>query len=161
MILLGLARWTARKSRKYHYFTQEVSLYLVALAGVHAREGLGGADEVAREIDNAQGTVAVLINSVCGCAAGAARPGYLLAKESSEAKPDKFLTAFAGVHKEAVDAVRERVPAPPSSPCIVLFKDGKPVTMMHRSDIEVRDAGGVAGVLGAMFGEFCVAPSAS
>ena len=142
-------------------YPEEMTTPMRAELTDHGVGELTNADEVAREIDNAQGTVAVLINSVCGCAAGAARPGYLLAKESSEAKPDKFLTAFAGVHKEAVDAVRERVPAPPSSPCIVLFKDGKPVTMMHRSDIEVRDAGGVAGVLGAMFGEFCVAPSAS
>ncbi|NUQ35304.1 MAG: BrxA/BrxB family bacilliredoxin [Planctomycetaceae bacterium] len=113
------------------------------------------AADVARELDNAKGTAVVLINSVCGCAAGAARPGYLMAKEALEAQPDRWLTAFAGVHKEAVDAVRARVPAPPSSPCIVLFKDGKPVTMMHRSDIEVRNAQGVAGVLEAMFREFC------
>lgn len=122
---------------------------------------LASAADVAREIDNMKGTAAVFINSVCGCAAGAARPGYLLAKEGLDTQPDKWLTAFAGVHKEAVDAVRARVPAPPSSPCIVLFKDGKPVSMMHRSDIEVRDAQGVAGVLGAMFREFCRVPTTS
>ena len=111
--------------------------------------------EDAAQLDAAKGTAVVLVNSVCGCAAGAARPGLLMAKETSAAQPDKWLTAFAGVHKEAVDAVRERVPAPPSSPNIILFKDGKPVAMMHRSDIEVRDGQGVASAVSAMLNEFC------
>ena len=111
--------------------------------------------DVERELAGS-GTAVVIINSVCGCAAGAARPGFTLALEQCSLKPDKALTAFAGVHKEAVNAVRSRVPAPPSSPCIVLFKDGKAQAMMHRSDIEVRNPEQVAAVLDGMFKDICV-----
>ncbi len=111
------------------------------------------AADVDRELSEASGVCAVLINSVCGCAAGGARPGLIAAMKMSAHKPDKVLTAFAGVHPDAVKAVRERVPAPPSSPCIVLFQNGKPMMMMHRSDIEIRSAQDIAGVLSKMFEE--------
>lgn len=113
------------------------------------------AGDVAKELDGFKGTAAVLVNSVCGCAAGGARPGFAMALANTPVRPDKILTVFAGVDREATAAVRERIPAPPSSPCIVLFKDGKPTAMMHRSDIEVRDAGSIAAVLTHMFEEFC------
>ncbi|MCA8939925.1 MAG: BrxA/BrxB family bacilliredoxin [Planctomycetes bacterium] len=118
-------------------------------------EELITSDDVQAKVAQSQGTAVVLINSVCGCAAGGARPGLALAMQSAEVKPDKFLTAFAGVHTDAVAAVRSLVPAPASSPSIIMFKDGKPVTMMHRSDIEIRDAQAVAQVLSAMFKEVC------
>lgn len=112
---------------------------------------LVSADDVARELHENSGVACVLINSVCGCAAGGARPGLYNAIRGSTHKPDRILTAFAGVHPEAVAAVRARIPAPPSSPSICIFKNGKPVMMMHRSDIEIRDAGAIASVLGTMF----------
>lgn len=113
------------------------------------------AEDVQREIAQGKGTAAVLINSVCGCAAGAARPGYVHAVSTANVKPTRVLTAFAGVHPEAVAAVRALVPAPASSPSIILFKDGQPLAMMHRSDIEVRDGRGVSDVLQKMFAELC------
>jgi len=116
-------------------------------------EELITADDVANNLKGSQGTALVLINSVCGCAAGNARPGLAKALAEAKQKPDHVYTAFAGVHKDAVDAVRSLVPAPPSSPSIVMFKNGEPVMMMHRSDIEVRDAVAVADVLGKMFEE--------
>lgn len=119
----------------------------------HGVVELVSAADVEREIDQAKGVSCVLINSVCGCAAGGARPGLISAMKNAPNKPDRFLTAFAGVHPEAVAAVRARIPAPPSSPCIAVFKDGKPLMMMHRSDIEIRDAGAIAGVLAKMFEE--------
>jgi len=111
------------------------------------------AADVEREIDQSTGVVYVLVNSVCGCAAGGARPGLLSAMKNAPSKPDKILTAFAGVHPDAVAAVRARIPAPPSSPAIAVFKGGKPLMMMHRSDIEIRDANAIAGVLAKMFEE--------
>lgn len=119
------------------------------------------AGDVERELSPNSGVVAVLINSVCGCAAGGARPGLFHAMRSAGQKPDKVLTAFAGVHSEAVQAVRSRIPAPPSSPSICVFRDGKPRSMMHRSDIEIRDAGAIAQVLGKMFEEAVATERAS
>lgn len=111
------------------------------------------AEDVASQLKGSKGSALVLINSVCGCAAGNARPGLAKALAAGEHKPDQVFTAFAGVHKDAVDAVRALIPAPPSSPSIALFKDGEPIMMMHRSDIEVRDANAVAEVLSKMFEE--------
>lgn len=118
------------------------------------------ADDVQNDIVNTKGIVVALINSVCGCAAGAARPGFIRGVQSSEIKPEKAVTAFAGVHPEAVAALRAQIPAPPSSPAIAVFKDGKPIMMMHRSDIEVRDANAVAEVVKAMLKEAMSAEAA-
>lgn len=86
------------------------------------------------------GSALVLINSVCGCAAGTARPG-VIASVSGDKKPDHIATAFAGVHKEAVDKARENMlPFPPSSPCVALFKDGELVHLVERHHIEGRSA---------------------
>jgi putative YphP/YqiW family bacilliredoxin len=119
------------------------------------------AEDVQRQLAEAKGVSAVLINSVCGCAAGGARPGLLAAMRASGPKPDRYLSAFAGVHPDAVAAVRSLIPAPPSSPCIAVFRDGKPIMMMHRSDIEIRDAGSIAGVLNKMFEEAAKAGAAA
>lgn len=101
------------------------------------------------------GTTLVLINSVCGCAAGTARPG-VIASVTGDKKPDNLATAFAGVHKEAVDKVREfTLPYPPSSPCVALFKDGELVHFVERHHIEGRSAEMISGHLQEVYAQFC------
>lgn len=93
------------------------------------------------------GKVLMVINSVCGCAAGKARPAIGMALQHS-VKPDRAATVFAGGDEAAVAHVRKLLADyPPSSPAIALFKDGKPVHMIHRRDIEPRDAVSVAKLL--------------
>ena len=102
-----------------------------------------------------KGTTLVLINSVCGCAAGTARPG-VKASLNGDKKPDNVTTAFAGVHKEAVNKAREyMMPYPPSSPCVALFKDGELVHMVERHHIEGNPADRIASHLQAVYEEFC------
>jgi len=87
------------------------------------------------------GTTLVMVNSVCGCAAGLARPGVLMAVANSSKKPDFLTTSFAGFDLEAVNKIREHLlPYPPSSPAIALFKDGQLVHMIERHQIEGRPA---------------------
>ncbi|MGH2644482.1 MAG: BrxA/BrxB family bacilliredoxin, partial [Chitinophagaceae bacterium] len=113
----------------------------------------------AQEVENVlkeKGTTLVVINSVCGCSAGTARPGVLLAVTQSEKKPDRLKTAFAGFDVEAVAQVREHLmPYPPSSPSIALFKDGELVHFIERHHIEGRPAELIAGSLEAAFNEYC------
>ena len=86
---------------------------------------------------NEKGTTLVMINSVCGCSAGTARPGVLMAVHNGQKKPDHITTSFAGFDIEAVNKVREHLmPYPPSSPAIALFKDGELVHMIERHMIE-------------------------
>ncbi len=102
-----------------------------------------------------EGTTLVVINSVCGCAARNARPGARMSLENTK-KPDHLVTVFAGVDKEAVDAVRERLfPFPPSSPSIALFKNGELVHMLERHHIEGRPAELIAENLKEAYNEFC------
>ena len=111
--------------------------------------------EVDRILAPENGTVLMVINSVCGCAAGKARPGIGMALKNA-VRPDKAATVFAGGDEAAVDHVRDILaPYPPSSPSIALFQDGKPVFMMHRRDIESRDAYQIASVLTAAFEQYC------
>ena len=101
-------------------------------------------------------TVLVVVNSVCGCAAGKARPAVGLALKYSHAKPDAAATVFAGADVEAVAYVRELLsPLPPSSPSMALFQDGKPVYMIHRHDIEARQAPDIAKLLVDAFETHC------
>ena len=94
---------------------------------------------------SAPGTALVVVNSVCGCAAGAARPSVLLALSRTKKKPAQLLTVFAGVDHEAVDAVRaQTAPYPPSSPCIALFKAGVLAHFIAREQIEGNDAETIA-----------------
>lgn len=103
------------------------------------------------------GTVLMVVNSVCGCAAGKARPAVGLALENSAIKPDGAATVFAGADTEAVNRVREKLSAyPPSSPSMALFRNGEPVFMLHRSDIESRTAPQIAEVLVKAFDQYCV-----
>ena len=102
------------------------------------------------------GTTLVMINSVCGCSAGSARPGVLMGVMNSEKKPDFITTAFAGFDTEAVAKVREyMLPYPPSSPAIALFKNGELVHMIERHQIEGRPAQMIANNLIAAFKEYC------
>ena len=107
-------------------------------------------------ISSAKGTTLVVINSVCGCAAAAARPGERMAIQKSTNKPDNLVTAFAGNDKESVDKARElMLPFPPSSPCMALFKDGELVHMLERHHIEGRPAEMISENLTAAFSEHC------
>jgi putative YphP/YqiW family bacilliredoxin len=114
------------------------------------------AEEVDSFMKNAKGTSLLVINSVCGCAAGAARPGAKLAVEASDKKPDNLVTVFAGVDTSAVQKAREyTLPYPPSSPSIALFKDGELVHFVERHHIEGRSAQLIAQHLVQVFDEFC------
>src|ERR687891_1208516 len=101
------------------------------------------------------GTVLMVINSMCGCAAGRARPGIALALKHAVV-PDTVATVFAGGDLEATARVREYLPDyPPSSPAVALFSDGKPVFMLQRHQIEQRDATEIAQALTEAFDQFC------
>ncbi len=101
------------------------------------------------------GTTLLVINSVCGCAAGAARPGVLFSL-TGEKKPDNLVTVFAGVDKDAVNEARRLLaPFPPSSPSVALFKDGELVHMLERHHIEGNPAGAIAANLQAAYDEYC------
>lgn len=103
-----------------------------------------------------KGTALVVINSVCGCSAGTARPGVLLAVHNSSKKPDHITTSFAGFDVEAVNEVRKHLmPYPPSSPAIALFKDGQLVHMIERHMIEGRSAQMIADNLMGAFDTHC------
>lgn len=115
------------------------------------------AEEVDQFMANQKGTALVVINSVCGCAAGTCRPGAKLSLEMSEAKPDQLVTVFAGVDTEATQRMREYIPLPPSSPSIALFKDGELVHFVERHHIEGRSAQMIGGHLAAVYEEVCVA----
>ena len=101
------------------------------------------------------GTTMIVVNSVCGCAAGRARPGIALALRGG-ARPDHLATVFAGGDIEATARAREYfAPYPPSSPCVALMKDGKLVYLMERRDIESSTADAIAARLQAAFAEHC------
>ena len=104
---------------------------------------------------SAEGTVLVMVNSVCGCAAANARPGVKMSIDGDK-KPSKLVTVFAGMEKDAVDKARAHMlPYPPSSPAIALFKDGKLVHMIERRHIEGRPAQLIAENLKAAYEEYC------
>ncbi|HEX9580517.1 MAG TPA: BrxA/BrxB family bacilliredoxin [Gemmatimonadales bacterium] len=116
-------------------------------------------DAVDQAIDHAKGTLLVVVNSVCGCAAGMARPGVKLALQHPH-RPDRLATVFAGMETEATDRARSRfAPYPPSSPQIALFKDGQVVHMLERHDIQGRPPEMIAADLRAAFDKHC-APAA-
>ncbi|MES2627902.1 MAG: BrxA/BrxB family bacilliredoxin [Bacteroidota bacterium] len=119
-------------------------------------EDLTTADQVDQKLSLPEGTTLVVVNSVCGCAAGAARPGIKMAIKNSSKVPTQLTTVFAGVDRDAVDRARQHMlPYPPSSPSIGLFKDGKLVHFIERHHIEGRNADMIAAHLTAAFEEFC------
>ncbi|UYZ63054.1 BrxA/BrxB family bacilliredoxin [Hymenobacter weizhouensis] len=113
-------------------------------------------EEVDAVLSEQEGTVLVAVNSVCGCAAAKARPALKMAVSSSEKKPSKLVTVFAGMETEAVAKAREHMlPYPPSSPCIALFKDGELVHMIERYHIEGNDLMRIVNNLQGAFEEHC------
>ena len=107
------------------------------------------------EAVRSKGTVMIVVNSVCGCAAGKARPGIALALQHGK-RPDLAATVFAGADVEATDRARGYfAPYPPSSPSVGLLQDGKLVFMLQRRDIENRDAASIAATLTAAFDQYC------
>ena len=112
----------------------------------------------AEDVENAlakEGTTLVMVNSVCGCAAGSARPGTLASLQFDKT-PDHLTTVFAGVDKESTSKAREHmIPFPPSSPAVALFKDGELVHMLERHHIEGRSAQMIAQNLVAAYDEHC------
>ncbi len=118
------------------------------------------AADVDRLLGPDTGSVLMVVNSICGCAAAKARPGVGQALRHG-VKPGKAATVFAGADLEAVQRLREILKAyPPSSPSIALFQDGEPVYVMHRRDIESRDSSQIAQLLTNAFDRFCATESA-
>jgi putative YphP/YqiW family bacilliredoxin len=111
--------------------------------------------DVDMALKNAPGTTLIVVNSVCGCAAGMARPGVKMAVQH-EKVPDRIATVFAGVDREATERARSYMPGyPASSPSIALFKDGKLVYLMERWQIEGRGPQDIAFDLVEAFDQFC------
>lgn len=112
--------------------------------------------QVDTAIPNSKGTLLLVINSVCGCAAGAARPAVKMALSKSEFRPDHLYTVFAGQDVEATSHARRlTLPYPPSSPSIALFKDGQLVHFIERYLVEGHSAEMISENLMAAFEEFC------
>jgi len=120
-------------------------------------EELKTPEAVDETIRNSKGTLMVVVNSICGCAAGKARPGVALALQN-DIKPDKVATVFAGADIEATERARSYFTGyRPSSPSIALLKDGELVYMLERYQIEGRDANAIAGELTQAFEKYCAA----
>ncbi len=118
-------------------------------------EGLTTATAVDLALENQKGTLLMVVNSVCGCAAGMARPGVKMSMQHDK-KPDKAVTVFAGVDREATERAREYLlPYPPSSPSIALFKDGQLVHFIERHHIEGSPAEAIAQNLATAYDRFC------
>ena len=116
---------------------------------------LKSASDVDREMKVQQGTTLVIVNSICGCAAGRMRPALRTALQNSS-RPDRSFSVFAGQDLEATERARSYFTGyPPSSPSLALFRDGKLVHMMQRSDIEHRDAADIANELKRVFDQHC------
>jgi putative YphP/YqiW family bacilliredoxin len=120
-------------------------------------EELLTSEAVDEALSAADGTVLVVVNSVCGCGAGSARPGVRLALEHGT-RPDRLTTVFAGMETDAVERARDYFAGyPPSSPQMGLFKDGRLMYMLERSDIEGRPPEAIAADLKAVFDQHCTA----
>ena len=113
-------------------------------------------EAVVDAVKNTDGTLMVVVNSVCGCAAGGVRPGIAMALQNSEAKPDRAITVFAGADIDATDTAREFFTGyPPSSPAIGLIKNGELVQMFERKDLEGRHPVMIAEALTEAFEKHC------
>ena len=136
-------------------YPAEIVLPMKAELTDNGFEDLQTPEEVDEAI-NKEGTTLIMINSVCGCSAGSARPGVLMAVANASKKPENITTTFAGFDTEAVRKVREHLmPYPPSSPAIALFKNGEVVHFIERHQIEGRPAQMIARNLIAAFDQFC------
>ena len=124
-------------------------------------EPLGTPEQVDDLLKPAQGSALVVVNSVCGCAAGQARPGVMSALQN-RVIPDRYVTVFAGVDRDAVERARAHITGyPPSSPSMALFKDGRLVFVLQRSDLQQMDEDQVAQALQRAFDEHCRRPGPS
>lgn len=113
-------------------------------------------EAVKEAVENTKGTLMVVVNSVCGCAAGGVRPGIAMALQNAQAQPDKSITVFAGADIDATDVARNYfTDYNPSSPSIGLLKDGKLVQMFERRDLEGRHPMQIAQALISAFDEHC------
>lgn len=113
-------------------------------------------EAVKEAVENTDGTLMVVVNSVCGCAAGGVRPGIAMALQNSEAKPDRAITVFAGADIDATETARDYFEGyAPSSPSIGLLKDGKVVQMFERRDLEGRHPTMIAQALAEAFNAHC------
>ena len=122
----------------------------------HGIEEARTPEDVDRILAPGSGDVLVVVNSVCGCAAGCARPGVVQSLQG-EVRPSKVATVFAGADVEATAHLRQKLAMyPPSSPSFALFRDGEPVYMMHRHEIEGREPTAIARSLGAAYQAHCV-----
>ena len=121
---------------------------------------LRNAEAVDEALTQTSGTVMLVVNSICGCAAGKARPGVALALQHSN-RPDKVVTVFAGADIEATERAREYLTGyAPSSPSIAILKEGKPLFMLERREIEGKDASQIAQELTQAFDQYCSFPQA-
>ena len=120
-------------------------------------------EEAVRDaVANTDGTLMVVVNSVCGCAAGGVRPGIAMALQNSEAKPDRAITVFAGADIDATDAAREYFTGyAPSSPAIAFLKNGQLVQMFERRDLEGRHPATIAQSLVEAFNAHCAKTEAA
>jgi len=117
------------------------------------------AEDVDRELRVRQGTTMVVVNSICGCAAGRMRPAVRAALQNAS-RPDRVFTVFAGQDAAATERARSYFTGyPPSSPSIALFREGELVHMLQRSDIEHRDSTDIAGELKRAFDQHCATPA--
>ena len=124
-------------------------------------EPLTTPEQVDQVLRARSGSALVIVNSVCGCAAGQARPGVMLALQHSII-PDRYVTVFAGVDRDAVERAREYMTGyPPSSPSMGLFKDGKLLFMLQRTDLQQMDEQQVSEALRQAFDEHCTKPGPS
>jgi putative YphP/YqiW family bacilliredoxin len=116
-------------------------------------------EAVDRELAVRQGTAMVVVNSICGCAAGRMRPAVRVALQNGS-RPDRVFSVFAGQDAEATERARSYFTGyPPSSPSIALFREGRLVHMLQRSDIEHRDSADIAGELRRVFDQYCATPA--
>jgi putative YphP/YqiW family bacilliredoxin len=122
-------------------------------------EELRTAEQVDREIANRPGTAMVVVNSICGCAAGRMRPAVRAALQNPN-RPEKVFSVFAGQDREATDRARSYFTGyQPSSPSIALLRDGKLIHMLQRSDIEHRESLDIATELKRVFDQYCASPA--
>ncbi len=121
----------------------------------HGVEEARTPEDVDRILGPDSGSVLMVVNSVCGCAAGCARPGVVLSLKG-DVRPDTVATVFAGADIEATAHLRQKLSMfPPSSPSVALFRDGEPVYMMHRHQIEGREASAIASSLQEAYASHC------
>ncbi|MCS6992031.1 MAG: BrxA/BrxB family bacilliredoxin [Chitinophagales bacterium] len=137
-------------------YPEELVLPMIRELTNEGFEEIKTAEQARKVIEQNQGTLLVVINSVCGCAAGSARPAVLMSLRQATKKPDRLVTVFAGVDKEATQEVRRFLaPYPPSSPAIALFRDSELVHMIERHQIEGRPAEILAQHLRQVYEHYC------